>query len=160
MTAHGQPPVLAEEPAGPVRARGGAILEEAAGPRSAPGVRPGIFRRAGWKFARLVESGPARVGLGIIGFWVAMALLAPVIAPYPPNANDYAALAKPTPSAAHWLGTDHLGRDLLSRILWGARTVLAIAPLTVVGASILGSLLGLYAGYYRGLVDLALSRIS
>ena len=66
----------------------------------------------------------------------------------------------PGPSAAHWLGTDHLGRDLLSRILWGARTVLAIAPLTVVGASILGSLLGLCAGYYRGVVDLVLSRVS
>ena len=89
-----------------------------------------------------------------------MALLAPWIAPYSPTAQDYAALADPTPSAAHWLGTDHLGRDLLSRILYGARTVLAIAPLTVVGASILGSLLGLCAGYYRGVVDLVLSRVA
>ena len=89
-----------------------------------------------------------------------MALLAPWIAPYSPTAQDYAALADPTPSAAHWLGTDNLGRDLLSRILYGARTVLAIAPLTVVGASILGSLLGLCAGYYRGVVDLVLSRIA
>ena len=51
---------------------------------------------------------------------------------------------------AHWLGTDHLGRDILSRILWGARTVLTVAPLAVLGAAILGSLLGLTAGYYRG----------
>ena len=62
-------------------------------------------------------------------------MLAPWIAPYPPNANDLAALAHPTPSAAHWLGTDHLGRDILSRILWGARTVLAVAPLAVLGAT-------------------------
>jgi peptide/nickel transport system permease protein len=160
MTAHGQPPVLAEEPA-PAReldARG--IAREVARPLPAPSVRPGVLRRARRQFARLLESVPARVGLGIIGFWVAMALLAPWISPYPPNAQDYAALGSPTPSAQHWLGTDHLGRDLLSRILWGARAVLAIAPLTVVGASILGSLLGLYAGYYRGLVDLVLSRIS
>jgi peptide/nickel transport system permease protein len=161
MTAHGQPPVLVEEPAAPVRASDGlGTAREAAWPLPAAGARPGVLRRAGRQFARFLESVPARVGLGIIGFWVAMALLAPLIAPYPPNANDYAALVRPTPSATHWLGTDHLGRDLLSRILWGARTVLAIAPLTVVGASILGSLLGLCAGYRRGLVDLVLSRIS
>ena len=51
--------------------------------------------------------------------------------PYPPNANDLAALANPTPSAAHWLGTDQHGRDILSRILWGARTVLLVAPMAV-----------------------------
>ena len=161
MTAQGQPPVLAEEPASPARASDGlGIVREAAWRLPEPAARPSVLRRAGRQLARLLESAPARVGLGIIGFWVAMALLAPWIAPYPPNANDYAALVRPTPSATHWLGTDHLGRDLLSRILWGARTVLAVAPLTVVGASILGSLLGLYAGYYRGLVDLVLCRIS
>ena len=142
------------------RADGRGVVREVARPLAAPSVRPSALRRAKRQFARLLESVPARVGLGIIGFWVAMALLAPWISPYPPNAQDYAALASPTPSAAHWLGTDHLGRDLLSRILWGARAVLAIAPLTVVGAAILGSLLGLCAGYYRGLVDLVLSRIS
>jgi peptide/nickel transport system permease protein len=161
MTAHGQPPVLAEEPAAPARATGGnGAVREAAWPLPATGTRPGALRRTGRQFARLLESMPARVGLAIIAFWALMALLAPWIAPYPPNANDYAALANPFPSAAHWLGTDHLGRDLLSRVLWGARTVLAIAPLTVVGASILGSLLGLCAGYYRGWVDLVLSRVS
>jgi peptide/nickel transport system permease protein len=160
MTAHGQPPLLAE-PAAPAHpADGLGVVREAAWPLPAPVARPGVLGRARRQFARLLESVPAGVGLGIIAFWVAMALLAPWIAPYPPNAQDYAALVRPTPSAQHWLGTDHLGRDLLSRILWGARAVLAIAPLTVVGASILGSLLGLYAGYYRGLIDLVLSRIS
>ncbi len=159
MTAPGQPPVLAEEPAIPVRPSD-AGLREAMRPLPAPATRPSVLRRAARQFARLLESTTARVGLGIIGFWVVIALLAPWIATYPPNANDYAALANSTPSATHWLGTDHLGRDLLSRILWGARTVLAVAPLTVIGATIRGSLLGLYAGYYRGLVDLVLSRIS
>ena len=96
--------------------------------------------------------------MSIIAFWVAAAALAPAIAPYPPNANDVAALAHPTPSGAHWLGTDHLGRDILSRILWGARTVLTVAPLAVLGAAILGSLLGLTAGYYRGAIDLVIVR--
>jgi peptide/nickel transport system permease protein len=159
MTAHGPPPVLAEEPAAVARDAEG-VVRELARPVSAPRARPSVVRRAQRQVVRLLESVPARIGLGIVGFWVAVAVLAPWIAPYPPNANDYAALAHPTPSGTHWLGTDHLGRDLLSRILFGARTVLAIAPLTVVGASILGSLFGLFAGYYRGMVDLVLSRIS
>jgi peptide/nickel transport system permease protein len=159
MTAHGPPPILADQPATAAR-DGERVVPELARPVPAPRVRPSVLRRARRQLARLLESGPARIGLALIAFWAVMALLAPWIAPYPPTAQNYAALADPTPSAAHWLGTDHLGRDLLSRILFGARTVLAIAPLTVVGASILGSLLGLCAGYYRGVVDLVLSRVA
>ena len=110
------------------------------------------------RLARVGESRPAVIGLAIILVWVLAALLAPLIAPYPPNASNMAALANPTPSRAHWLGTDHLGRDLLSRILWGARTVLAVAPVAVLGATILGSLLGLAAGYHRRWIDLVISR--
>jgi peptide/nickel transport system permease protein len=159
MVAHGTPPILADQPATAAR-DGEGVVQELARPVPAPRVRPSVLRRARRRLARLLESVPARIGLTIIAFWAVMALLAPWIAPYSPTAQDYAALADPTPSAAHWLGTDNLGRDLLSRILYGARTVLAIAPLTVVGASILGSLLGLCAGYYRGVVDLVLSRIA
>ena len=159
MTAHGTPPVLADQPATVTR-DGEGVVQELARPAPAPRVRPSVLRRARRGLARLLESGPARIGLIIIAFWAVMALLAPWIAPYSPTAQDYTGLAHPTPSAAHWLGTDPLGRDLLSRILFGARTVLAIAPLTVVGASILGSLLGLCAGYYRGVVDLVLSRVA
>ena len=107
----------------------------------------------------LKESWTAMIGLAIVVFWVAMAILAPWISPYAPNVNDFAALAQPKPSAAHWLGVDHLGRDILSRLLWGARTVLTVAPIAVVGATLLGSILGLAAGYYRGLVDLAITRV-
>jgi peptide/nickel transport system permease protein len=159
VAAHGPPPIVADPPATAARDGEGAV-PGLARPVTAPLVRPGALRRARRRLARLLESGPARIGVTIIAFWSVMAILAPWIAPYSPTAQDYAALASPTPSTAHWLGTDHLGRDLLSRILYGARTVLAIAPLTVVGASILGSLLGLYAGYYRGVVDLVLSRIA
>src|SRR5262245_26195013 len=126
---------------------------------AAPESAPAGFARA-WmrRVGRLRESTPAMVGAALIAFWIAAAALAPVIAPYPPNANNLAALAHPTPSAAHWLGTDHLGRDILSRILWGARTVLTVAPLAVLGAAMLGSFLGLAAGYYRGAIDLVITR--
>jgi peptide/nickel transport system permease protein len=158
------------EPEKPVGAVGGTLapppvevfptpLEVAPEPVAAPRRRRVPARiLAAWRLlARLTESAPATTGLAIIVVWVTAALLAPVIAPYPPNANDTLALGRPTPSATHWLGTDHLGRDILSRILWGARTVLAVAPLSVLGATALGSLLGLIAGYRRGVGDIVLS---
>jgi peptide/nickel transport system permease protein len=100
------------------------------------------------------------VGFGIVVFWVAMALLAPLIAPYPPNANDVLAVVHPMPSAAHWLGTDHLGRDILSRVLWGSRRVLTVAPIAVLAAAMVGTMLGLCAGYFRSAVDLVISRVA
>ena len=123
--------------------------------RSAHARRLGAWGR---RLARVAESLPALIGLAIILAWILAALLAPWIAPYPPNASDMAALANPTPSRAHWLGTDHLGRDILSRIRWGARPVLAVAPVAVLGATALGSLLGLAAGYHRRWIDLVISR--
>jgi len=109
---------------------------------------------------RLGESTTTVVGLSIVLFWVTMAILAPVIAPYPPNATDVLSAGHPTPSAAHWLGTDHLGRDILSRLLWGARRVLTVAPIAVLSAAAVGTLLGLCAGYFGGIVDLAISRVA
>lgn len=124
--------------------------------RSAP---PGAFVRALKQVARLGENMPALVGASLVLFWLLMAILAPVLAPHPPNANNMAALAYPYPTAKHWLGTDHLGRDILSRLMWGARTVLLVAPIAVLGAAAIGSLLGLMAGYYRGWVDALISRV-
>jgi peptide/nickel transport system permease protein len=126
---------------------------------SSPAASRGrTLRRWRRRIALLGESTPATVGIVLILAWVALALLAPLIAPYPPNANDMTALAHTTPSRAHWLGADHLGRDILSRILWGARPVLVIAPLAVLGAAALGSLLGLAAGYYGRWIDLVITR--
>jgi peptide/nickel transport system permease protein len=122
------------------------------------GARAGALRRWARRVGLITESTPAMIGASVILFWVGAAVLAPALAPYAPNATSLAALAHPTPSAAHWLGTDQLGRDILSRILWGARTVLLVAPVAVLGAAILGSLLGLTAGYYRGLVDVVIAR--
>src|SRR2546422_10051415 len=106
--------------------------------------------RDGWRrLARVGESTPATVGVLIILFWLAVAALAPLLAPYPPNATDLAALAHPTPSRAHWLGTDHLGRDLLSRLAWGRRPVLAIAPPPAPGPTRPACLPGPPPGYHR-----------
>ncbi len=132
-------------------------LEAVAGPRRRGW--PAFVSAGGRRLARIAESTPASLGLAIVLAWVAAAALAPLIAPYAPNANDYAALANPLPTARHWLGTDHLGRDLLSRVIWGARTVLTVAPLAVAGAVVLGSLLGLAAGYYGSFIDLMITRV-
>ncbi|HWL18173.1 MAG TPA: ABC transporter permease [Bradyrhizobium sp.] len=113
------------------------------------------FRRWG-----ILRSTTATVGLAIILIWVVLAVLAPVISPYPPNEQDYLAMADPTPSWGHWLGTDNLGRDILSRLLWGARTVLTVAPLSVTVAMIVGITMGLLAGYCGPIVDAVISRIS
>ncbi len=112
---------------------------------------PGLLRR-------LPSSPVAMVGLGLVLFWALVALVAPFLPLLPPNAQDYLAMGNPGSSAKHWLGVDPLGRDLLSRVVWGARTVLAVAPIAVVAAYAVGATMGLLAGYYRGWVDAAISR--
>lgn len=86
------------------------------------------------------------LGLSLVVIFLAMALLAPLIAPYDPLKISVQSKFE-APNLSHWLGTDHLGRDTLSRIIYGARTALSIA-LTATGlAGILGLLLGLIAGF-------------
>jgi peptide/nickel transport system permease protein len=118
---------------------------------SAGRATPSLWRR-------LPSSPVAMVGLGIVLFWVVLALLAPILPIDPPNAQDYMAMGHSGSSAKHWLGVDPIGRDLLSRIIWGGRTVLAVAPLAVIVAYAVGCTMGLLAGYYRGWVDAAISR--
>ncbi|WP_119458497.1 ABC transporter permease [Rhodospirillaceae bacterium SYSU D60014] len=112
------------------------------------------------QIALLRESPVGMVGAALVLFWALVALFAPFLAPYDPNANDYLALADPTPSAEHWLGTDNQGRDMLSRVIWGSRTVLTVAPIAVICAYVIGCLFGLLAGYYRGWMDTVMMRIA
>ena len=109
---------------------------------------------------RLPKSRLAMVGLGLILFWVILAVLAPWLGLQPPNVQDYVAIAVPKPSWRHWLGVDTVGRDVLSRLIWGARTVLTVAPIAVLAAYAIGCTLGLLAGYYGRLVDALISRFS
>jgi peptide/nickel transport system permease protein len=106
---------------------------------------------------RVIRRKPALFGLVIVLLFVAIAVLAPLIAPADPIQSNFAAVRK-APSAAHWLGTDELGRDLLSRILWGARASL-LAGLVSVGLSLtLGVPIGLLAGYAGGRVESVIMR--
>jgi peptide/nickel transport system permease protein len=98
------------------------------------------------------------IGAVIIVIMIAAALSAGLIAPYDPLANDYAAMISP-PSAAHWLGTDAFGRDVLTRILYGSRTALMVGfGASLLGAT-LGSLIGVASAYFGGRVDLFVQRI-
>jgi peptide/nickel transport system permease protein len=103
------------------------------------------------------------VGAFLVLFWVSVAILAPLLAPFDPN-SSIQPFAKPMTVAAKggtfWLGTDQLGRDILSRIIWGSRTVLIYAPLATICAYTVGILMGLAAGYRGGWVDDVLSRIA
>src|SRR5665647_123446 len=97
------------------------------------------------------KSTRTRPPLLIVLFWVFMALFSTYLTQSPTDVNAMHVLKGP--SAAHWIGTDDLGRDVLARTLAGARTVLIIAPLATILALLWGGIIGLIAGFYRGLTD-------
>ena len=119
-----------------------------------PAPRRSLFGGAGsvWRQPLAV------VGLLVVGGWVVVAVAAPLIAPYHPNALD-AAASYASPSAHHLFGTDDLGRDILSRVLYGARVSIPLALVIVALALALGGTLGALAGYFGGLVDSVIMRI-
>jgi peptide/nickel transport system permease protein len=96
-------------------------------------------------------------GIVVIGVQVVMAVFAPWIAPHPPN-ESYTNYVLTGPSGHFWFGTDELGRDILSRVIFGARVSLQIAAICVGIAATAGSLLGLLAGFYRGAADSVIMR--
>jgi peptide/nickel transport system permease protein len=98
------------------------------------------------------------VGAGILLFWVVCAIFGHLIAPYNPLAQQLLA-NNAAPSGAHWFGTDPLGRDVLSRVIVGARDILVITPLATVLGTVLGTALGLAMGYLGGALDLVAGRI-
>jgi len=91
-------------------------------------------------------------GLAIVTLVAVAAAFAPWLAPFDPNLPDFAAALAP-PGAPNWLGGDDIGRDILSRIVYGARASLLVGFLSVAGALVLGTALGLCAGYFGGIVD-------
>ncbi|MGZ5065544.1 MAG: ABC transporter permease [Usitatibacter sp.] len=108
---------------------------------------------------RLARRRGAMVGLALVAFFVAIAVFAPWIAPYDPLATSWSAVRK-APSMAHWFGTDDIGRDVLSRVVWGARASL-LAGLVSVGISLcVGVPVGLTAGYVGGWTDMLISRVT
>jgi peptide/nickel transport system permease protein len=112
-----------------------------------------------WEQVSIIKnSRVAVIGLSIIVFWVLVAILAPLIAPHDPLAQNSKAINQ-TPSSEYLLGTDQLGRDILSRLIYGTRMILLLAPLSVLSAVIIGTTLGLIGGYFGGLIDEVVMRL-
>lgn len=97
-------------------------------------------------------SRPLAIGSFLLAVFVALSLCGPAIAPYDPTAQDLLALLAP-PSGAHWLGTDEVGRDILSRVQAGTRVTMTIALVPVLLAGVAGVTLGLVSGYFGGTMD-------
>ncbi len=108
---------------------------------------------------RLFKRKAAVAGLIVITAFVLLALLAPLIVPYDPIATSWS-LVRKAPSAQHWFGTDELGRDILSRVVYGARASLLAGLISVAIALGIGVPLGLLAGYRGGFTDALISRIT
>src|SRR5471030_3036659 len=107
---------------------------------------------------KFISNKTAVMGAVLVLFFALLALLAPWISPFDPIKADFMAVRK-APSLLHWLGTDELGRDILSRLFWGARTSLMAGCVSVVIAIVIGVPLGLVAGYWQGWLDNIISRV-
>src|SRR5215471_14681194 len=117
-------------------------------------ISPG--RRA---LLRLARRRGAVVALGVVVFFAMLAFLATQLAPFDPLATSWSAVRK-APSAAHWFGTDEIGRDVLSRVIWGSRASLLAGMVSVSIALVLGVPIGLTAGYVGGWLDALISRMT
>jgi len=114
---------------------------------------------AGRAWRRLKARVPAMVGLVMIVCLVVLAVFAPEIAPYDVIKQNYL-LVRKAPSGAHWFGTDEVGRDILTRVIWGARASLSAGVISVGIAISIGVPLGLIAGYRGGFIDALISRFT
>jgi len=122
-------------------------------------LTPSWPRRALHLFRRVLATRLAGIGLVILGLVCICALGAPLLAPYNPNDQDYLAFTQ-APSGAHWLGTDDLGRDVLSRLIYGSRVSLQVGIIAVGIALGVGVSLGLLAGYIGGFTDTLITRFT
>jgi len=108
---------------------------------------------------RLLRRKGAVLGLCVIVLLVTLALFAPLLSPYDPTLQTWSAVRKP-PSALHWFGTDDVGRDVLSRVIYGARASLSAGLISVVIALLVGVPVGLVSGYAGGFIDALFGRIT
>lgn len=121
-------------------------------------LAPVAFRQSrAWR--KLRANRAAMAGAVIVSFFVAVALLAPLLPVPSPAATDWGSIRLP-PSARHWLGTDEIGRDILSRMIWGTRASLMAGVISVLIAVAIGVPLGLIAGYFGGWTDSIIARIT
>ena len=121
-------------------------------------ARPSSWRRAGRSFGLFVRRSPMSALWGLVAVAVVlMAVAAPVIAPYDPLKSNFRTMTKP-PSAQHVFGTDQIGRDTLSRVVWGSRASLTVAFFAVLLGTTTGALWGLACGFFGGRFDIASQR--
>jgi peptide/nickel transport system permease protein len=129
-----------------------ATLENVADDASGRPQRPGAST-----IQKVIREPIGLIGLVIIVTLIIVAILAPVIAPYPPDDQPGSRLE--APSSTYWLGTDDLGRDIFSRLLYGARVSLQVGIIAVGIALVIGGILGLLSGYYVGIIDSLIQRV-
>jgi peptide/nickel transport system permease protein len=115
--------------------------------------------RSQWKLAwgRFRQNRLALVGLVMLAAIILLVICAPILATYDPLAIDYTYVLKP-PNAQHFFGTDNIGRDIYSRVLWGGRLSLTVGMIAVLISIIGGVALGLFSGYVGGVVDMVTQR--
>jgi peptide/nickel transport system permease protein len=118
-------------------------------------LRPSLWSRA-LRFCRRQPLGT--FGLALVLIIAFTGILAEELAPYNPTANDFGAMTE-APSISHWLGTDQFGRDLLSRIIYGARTALIVGLSSAFVGGTLGLVLGVGSAYFGGLIDMLMQRL-
>ena len=116
----------------------------------------GLGRPSTWRL--LTQNGVVAFGLGLLGVLVLIVLAAPVLPLLDPNVTDVLHRLKPPLTPGHLLGTDQVGRDILSRLIWGTRLSLAVGVTAALAAAAVGSLIGLSAAFYGGLADTLLMR--
>ena len=133
-----------------------ATADGAAGAAGALDVSAGRIRRE--HLRELLHSAAFMVGVVLLLWWVVCAIFGRVISPDNPVSGSLLQFNL-APSGAHWFGTDSLGRDVLSRVIVGARDILIIAPLATLLGTAVGTALGLVMGYYRGMVDIGVGRV-
>ena len=121
------------------------------GPARAPG-------QIAWIVRRFLRNKAAVAGLIVVGLFVLVAIFAPVLAPYDPIKTNWSEI-RHAPSAAHGFGTDELGRDVLSRIIYGARASLMAGVISVVIAFVVGVPVGIVSGYVGGVFDTVVMRV-
>jgi peptide/nickel transport system permease protein len=108
----------------------------------------------------LVKSKTGLIGLFIVALALFCAVFAPLISPHQPNIIDPVNMLKPPITSGHLLGTDHLGRDILTRLIYGSRISIVIGAFSVVVAGLIGTFFGLMAGYYGGFPDSLIMRVT
>jgi peptide/nickel transport system permease protein len=124
-----------------------------------PRRRPfGLLRNRTRRLRPWYRITPLVAGLALVALMVLVAVLAPVIAPHDPIQQDLTAILQP-PSAQHWLGTDKVGRDVFSRLVYGARIDLRVGAMAVLIPFVVGSILGAVSGYFGGVIDAVIMRV-